>query len=416
MKRAPRLLSSLRRRWHGSEAAVATRIPDPTFSLGQYRSPAESGVAKDVINDMARMIKHTETVVMHLSPSKYVNSLLSMYSSTHEGLLKVDKANSEEGARRIVKDVTTRHGLGTVDWLLDHVHAVGYTSSVDEILTNHFTITLLGEIFDKRMKGGEAVVRVGSSGIHDLLKEVVDETSFLTAVAYPDDDVEVVVEGGVDGVEEKVDLFVVPSSFRYIMMEGTKNAISSSHKLSKDGGEFKPPNISLHCNDGEFLEVRVRDWGVGLNDIDVDKIFQFGQKKEKFDRLDFQTSYAALPHDPMEGVGVGLALSRILARRDGGDVELRRPEDGGGAEFFLRMPLVNEGKKHAMFLHIAPCGDAWVSPELFAAKHLNNDYVRSFGPIDEESLDVDEMEIEVLQSIYDKGGEKVTAWETVNGK
>jgi len=161
---------------------------------------------------------------------------------------------------------------------------------------------------------------------------------------------------------------------------------------------------------GGTLDVVIRDWGVGLGgDVDVEGLFRLGQKKVKFDRVEHQTSYAQLPHDPMEGVGVGLALSRVMARRDGGDVELRSVE-GGGAEFVLTIKALG-GKRLQQFLHVAPCGDAWVSGELFAAKHLNNDYVRSFGPVEEGEIDVEEMSFEELNELYDRGSEVVTPWE-----
>ena len=34
-------------------------------------------------------------------------------------------------------------------------------------------------------------------------------------------------------------------------------------------------------------------------------------------------------------------------------------------------------KKNKLYLHIAPCGDYWSGHEVFAAKHLQPDYVKS---------------------------------------
>jgi hypothetical protein len=42
-------------------------------------------------------------------------------------------------------------------------------------------------------------------------------------------------------------------------------------------------------------------------------------------------------------------------------------------------------KSDVLFLHIAPCGDFWTGHEVFAAKHLQPDYVRSIAiPADME--------------------------------
>lgn len=76
------------------------------------------------------------------------------------------------------------------------------------------------------------------------------------------------------------------------------------------------------------------------------------------------------------------------------------------------MTTNNEGctPKDQMYLHIAPCGDFWTDTEIFAAKHLQPDYVKSI-PIS-TSLSVDLEEIHgsvdvdldsVLKEVYDTG-------------
>jgi len=60
------------------------------------------------------------------------------------------------------------------------------------------------------------------------------------------------------------------------------------------------------------------------------------------------------------------------------------------------------------YLHIAPDGDWWIGSEIFAAKHLQPDYVRSF--ILHENVNIDNWlqnigeeteQTKVLQKIYD---------------
>ena len=53
-------------------------------------------------------------------------------------------------------------------------------------------------------------------------------------------------------------------------------------------------------------------------------------------------------------------------------------------------------KTDVLFLHIAPCGDFWTGHEVFAAKHLQPDYVRSIAiPVEMEG------DIESLLHYYD---------------
>ena len=67
--------------------------------------------------------------------------------------------------------------------------------------------------------------------------------------------------------------------------------------------------------------------------------------------------------------------------------------------------IKEESQKY--YLHVAPDGDWWTGNEIFAAKHLQPDYVRSIPVppdivIDEylENLEDDE-QIKILQRIYD---------------
>ena len=64
------------------------------------------------------------------------------------------------------------------------------------------------------------------------------------------------------------------------------------------------------------------------------------------------------------------------------------------------------------YLHVAPCGDHWIAPGLFAAKHLQPDYVRSFGPLTAKQVcileECGEGEIYDFVELYDIGSESVT--------
>jgi len=54
-----------------------------------------------------------------------------------------------------------------------------------------------------------------------------------------------------------------------------------------------------------------------------------------------------------------------------------------------------------LYLHIAPCGDHWQSPAIFAAKHMTEGYVKSFPiPADFCTEHLDEA---ALQAAYDSG-------------
>ncbi len=63
-----------------------------------------------------------------------------------------------------------------------------------------------------------------------------------------------------------------------------------------------------------------------------------------------------------------------------------------------------------LFLHVAPGGDWWIAPDLFAAKHLQSGYVRSVPLGQSEVLDIDfvnefvqELSLADILRLYDTG-------------
>lgn len=69
------------------------------------------------------------------------------------------------------------------------------------------------------------------------------------------------------------------------------------------------------------------------------------------------------------------------------------------------------GNLEQRYLHIAPCGDYWVGTTIFAAKHLQPDYVKSI-PIPEDFdpeyyfenvVDDNRIATEILNQAYDDG-------------
>jgi hypothetical protein len=60
-----------------------------------------------------------------------------------------------------------------------------------------------------------------------------------------------------------------------------------------------------------------------------------------------------------------------------------------------------EPMQEQLYLHIAPCGDHWQSPAIFAAKHMTEGYVKSF-PIPADFC-TDHLDEAVFQAAYDSG-------------
>ncbi|MDQ6743515.1 MAG: GAF domain-containing protein [Candidatus Dormibacteraeota bacterium] len=92
-----------------------------------------------------------------------------------------------------------------------------------------------------------------------------------------------------------------------------------------------PPRVSLTlATDAGSAVVRVEDGGRGIAPDHRDRIFQ------QFYRVEEQ----AVGYPP--GTGLGLFISRALAERYGGSLDLEWSEPGVGSRFALRLPLASE--------------------------------------------------------------------------
>jgi signal transduction histidine kinase len=89
-----------------------------------------------------------------------------------------------------------------------------------------------------------------------------------------------------------------------------------------------PPEVHLEAaSTGRFLELRVRDHGTGIPPKERRRVFRAFHKS------------AAAAAESRPGVGLGLSLSRRLARANGGDLQLA--ETKSGACFVLTLPLAS---------------------------------------------------------------------------
>ena len=113
-----------------------------------------------------------------------------------------------------------------------------------------------------------------------------------------------------------------PEKARQILL----NLLSNAMKFTPKGGRL---TISCASRD-DFVEISVADTGIGIPADKLESIF------EPFVQVDTRLTRA------QDGVGLGLAISRDLARKMGGDLGVTSTE-GEGANFTLRLPRYREG-------------------------------------------------------------------------
>lgn len=102
--------------------------------------------------------------------------------------------------------------------------------------------------------------------------------------------------------------------------------------LVVNAGKYTPPpgNIDIQIShEGDDVELRVRDSGVGLDPSMKDRVFQlFVQGQEQ-----------AHQRGP-GGLGIGLAVVRQLTELHGGTIEVFSEGVGQGSEFVVRLPAI----------------------------------------------------------------------------
>ncbi|GMH47313.1 hypothetical protein TrVE_jg10052 [Triparma verrucosa] len=268
--------------------------------------------------------------------SKTYDSTLQRISNVLSSPTLLQRYNNQDKSaiNKAVKEVLTRHSASgsTIEWLFEHScerlrmgeRREDFDIGFEEFISGHYSLLLLCDHYSGlHGKFKRGAVRLVDGDVVELVNDVRDEMLFLAAVAFPDKVVEIEIQ------EEQPDhlpaFYMVPSAFRYVLMELVKNAVSKSLRV----------RITLETDESSDLIVKVHDTGGGIDPSIRHGMFEFGHLRGKqYDRLDVQTSYAAPPSDPLEGIGIGLSLSKILAKKYHGDLSIENNDEGGATATF----------------------------------------------------------------------------------
>ena len=104
------------------------------------------------------------------------------------------------------------------------------------------------------------------------------------------------------------------------------NLVTNAIKFTASGG-----SVHVSCEgDGTMARVRVKDTGIGIRPADLDRVF------EPFVQIDRH-----LTAPTQQGIGLGLSISRDLARSMHGDLTVES-EEGVGSVFTLTLPAATD--------------------------------------------------------------------------
>jgi ammonium transporter len=186
------------------------------------------------------------------------------------------------------------------------------------LISAEHLLTLIDEILDlSRVEAGEVSLDIAETQISDVLREVTDSLEPL--VDRPRVQLSVDADSNLPGVLTDRD------KLKQILL----NLVSNAIKYTDEG------SIAVRADAAEGrLRVGVSDTGVGIPVDELGRIF------DEFHRADSAGTRAR------RGTGLGLTISRRLARALGGEVTVES-RFGIGSTFTLHLPL-SSPKGHAM--------------------------------------------------------------------
>lgn len=162
--------------------------------------------------------------------------------------------------------------------------------------------------------------------LSDILSIIAAESSQLTTRPRPVD-VTDVVRSAADHVTFP---FALTSSTTRAALVDPVHLERVVDNLLVNAGRYGAAPYAVEVGeDGDQVVVTLRDHGPGVPEAFVPRLF------DRFAR--------AHPDGGVTGTGLGLYLVRELARANGGDVQHKRPDDGPGAVFEVRLPAVGPG-------------------------------------------------------------------------
>ncbi len=172
----------------------------------------------------------------------------------------------------------------------------------------------LHRIIENLLLLARAEQRSGLEAEPVLVVRVVERVVKSQRQRRPDREIEIIQEG-----KPKPVIFSEASLEQVI-----ENLISNAAKYSPSGA---PITIAFSRTSRE-VRLRVLDRGVGIDDIDLDRVF------DRFYR-------SASARGRAEGLGIGLAVCKRLIEAQGGRL-WAKPRDGGGAEFGFALPITED--------------------------------------------------------------------------
>jgi len=193
---------------------------------------------------------------------------------------------------------------------------------INSIKLNSYRLSkLINNIVDtSKIEAGFFEVNLSNNNIVEVVEEIIMSITNFTEIKG----LNIIFD---TDIEEKI-IACDPEKIERIIL----NLISNAIKFSNEGGE-----IFVNIEDmNEWVEISVRDNGVGIEKKHLDMIF------DRFKQVDKSLSRNA------EGTGIGLSLVKSIVELHGGSISVES-EYGKGSKFIVILPARAVIKQHTLF-------------------------------------------------------------------
>ena len=191
----------------------------------------------------------------------------------------------------------------------------------DVLQSGHHLLSLINEILDlSKVEAGKQELEVSEVYIIELLENsllMIKEKTFKHSITLIQN---------IDGISQTI------RADERKLKQVLYNLLSNAAKFTPDGGEIELNAKRLEKKDtGEevkdYMKVSVRDTGIGLNQGDLDRIFN------PFEQVDNSVGRR------FHGTGLGLSLTKSLVELHGGKIWAESKGEGKGATFSFCIPV-----------------------------------------------------------------------------
>lgn len=303
-------------------------IPEGHPDLNSFLGLAIRGKKKEIIGMVGLANKsggYSREDILFLEPflSNYSNLIIALSQRRSSVTLKKDKELAEKAARAKEQFLanmsheirTPMNGIIGVIELMEQntVLSAIQKEYLNTVKTSSNTLlNIINDILDfSKLEAGKMTLRPSTKNIFGIVEEV--KSLFLPKALEKNIEI-------VSCCSSSVPEFIEIDSNRVVQV--LSNLVSNAIKFSSNS----TVEITVDCNfsDGVNceMEIKVRDWGIGIANSDVDKLFSV------FEQLDNSSTKT------FEGTGLGLAISKQITSMLGGDIGVESKLDEGSTFWF----------------------------------------------------------------------------------